>query len=369
MTGCRRSFTEQSRQSFHKMKSAMAHNRVLTYCDNAGVVHTRRWAAKCLAVLLCLACLVSFSACSERKADPEEELDPSSIEYLLKKPNLKVLDIGNSYSVGVFSLLPAVVKYCKADVNDMCLYELYRSGSSFRTWCNLYEDKDTQHFSFYRVIGNLTVNVPYGVYPERDGSVFRRVLTEVEWDLIIIHQVSTYAPYYDSWAGEGIGGFLEQLLGIIRQHQPRAKIGFMLVHSYWDCYSGNKERSSFERWQLIANSVQQLQRDYDIQFIIPYGTAVENLRFSSLNNDYDLTKDGTHLEYGLSQYTAACCLFESLITPRTGISCLGSPALIDVSDTESLYPSISVNKKNALIAQKAAILAVKDMFHCNNPEN
>ena len=308
-------------------------------------------------------------SCSEKIEMPEEEdLDPSSIQYVLKKPDLKVLDIGNSYSEDALALLPTVVQNCKVDVKDMCIYKFIRSGASFFSWCQVYDNQDTYDYSFYRALGKMSVNVPTGVSPGDNGSLFRRVLSEVEWDLIIIHQYSPYAPYYDMWGSEEAGGCLDKFLSIIKKHQPNAKIGFMIVHSYWDNYGGNKEKSSLERWQKIAGSVRQLMQDYDIQFIIPYGTAVENLRSSSLNNGYDLTRDGTHLGYGLGEYTAACCYYESLLYPRTGVSCYMSPANIDVSGKESKYPAVNVNKSNAVIAQKAAILAIEDMFQCNNPE-
>jgi len=330
---------------------------------------TRTWLSICIEFIMCMASQVFFFSCSGCIADAEDDKsDPYPIEELLKKPQLKVLDIGNSYSEDALALLPTVVENCKVDLNDMCLYKLMRGGASFRTWCKVYEDKDTHPYSFNRSIGNLSVPISTGYYSPEDGSAFRRALSEVDWDLIIIHQVSTYAPYYELWDGDGESGCLDELMGIIRRHQPNAKIGFMLVHSYWDNYSGNKEKSSFTRWQKIAESVRRLKKDYGIQFIIPYGTAVENLRYSSLNNKYDLTRDGTHLGYGLCQYTAACCYYESLIQPRTGVSCLGKPALIDVSDLESEFPIVNVDSSNAIIAQKAAILAVDDIFHCNNPE-
>ena len=321
-----------------------------------------------MSVLLMIG-LLSFLSCAEKIEIPDEDIsDLSSMQILLKKPNLKVLDIGNSYSDGALALLPTVANNCKVDVKDMCLYKFIRSGASFYSWCQVYDNQDTYNYSFYRAIGDLSVNIPTGSSPGDDGNLFRRVLSDVEWDLIIIHQYSPYAPYYDLWGSDGEGGCLDKLLSIIKKHQPNATIGFLIVHSYWDNYGGNKEKSSFERWQKIANSVQRLMQDYDIQFIIPYGTAVENLRSSSLNNGFDLTRDGTHLGYGLGEYTAACCYYESLLYPRTGVSCYMSPANIDVSGKESKYPAVNVKKSNAFIAQKAAILAIEDMFHCNNPE-
>ncbi|WP_369699732.1 DUF4886 domain-containing protein [Prevotella sp. P6B4] len=83
------------------------------------------------------------------------------------------------------------------------------------------------------------------------------------------------------------------------------------------------------------------------------------LRSSSLNNEYDLTRDGTHCGYGLAEYTVACCYYESLIAPRCGISVVGNSARIDVSDKKSKYPPVNVTDKNALIAQEAVYLATK----------
>jgi hypothetical protein len=119
---------------------------------------------------------------------------------------------------------------------------------------------------------------------------------------------------------------------------------------------------------LIANSVKRLCEDYDIDFVIPYGTAVQNLRSSSLNNEYDLTRDGLHCGYGLCCYTASCSYYESLIAPRSGISVLGNSARYDASFVTSEYPPVSVTDENAPIAQNAAILAVKDWYSCKNPE-
>ena len=323
-----------------------------------------------VAMVVGVACLISLGACKSRIADPEmPEWDDASIEAVLKKPNLKVLDIGNSYTNDAVALLPRVVKNSGADVEDMCLYKLVRSNASFKNWCNVYADNDNQSYTFRHVVGGQSIGLSSEEATAGDGSLFRKVLTEVEWDIIIIHQVSVYAPYYEQWDGLGAGGYLDVLLSIIKMYQPKAQIGFLLVHSYWDDYKGNKEHSSLERWKKIADSAHKLRKEYGIGFIIPYGTAVENLRASSLNNEYDLTRDGVHCGLGLCQYAAACCYYESLIAPRTGVSCAGNPALIYVSKADSDFPGESVTESNALLAQKAAIMAVKDMFHCKNPED
>ena len=288
---------------------------------------------------------------------------------VLKKAELRVLDIGNSYTNDATDLLPLIAKASKADLGTMCLYRCFRGGGSFKNWVDIYNDNDNANtYSISKVVGDLPANVQTGTGEKGDGKLFRDVLSIENWDLIIIHQVSTYAPYYSLWNNKNASGYLDELISIIKEHQPNAKLGFLLVHSYWSEYVYNSEKSSFERWQLIANSTKSFCEDYNVDFVIPYGTAIQNLRASSLNNEYDLTRDGTHCEYGLAQYTAACCYYESLIAPRSGISVLGNSARIDVSNKITTYPNINVTDENAIVAQEAAYLAVKDMYHCQNPE-
>ena len=87
-----------------------------------------------------------------------------------------------------------------------------------------------------------------------------------------------------------------------------------------------------------------------------------DLRRTALNNDYDLTRDGTHLAYGLGRYTAACCYFEALIAPFTGTTVAGNPYRYDASNDNTKYPAVSVDDSNADAAQRAAIQAVKHPF-------
>ena len=324
-----------------------------------------------------LFCLLSlcFIACETDEVDaqcpsviPPVVDEHRQVHPVLTKAELKVLDIGNSYTSDATNLLPLIVEATGVEMSDLCLYKAIRGNASLKSWCDIYNNLDNNYtYSISKVIGDLAANVQTGTGNKGDGSLFRSALTSEEWDLIIIHQLSTLAPYYDKWAGAESDGSLDELLNIIKTNQPNAVIGFYIIHSYWDNYTKNTEHSSYERWNLICESVQKLQSNYDIDFIIPYGTAIENLRASSLNNEYDLTRDGTHCDYGLSRYTAACCYYETLIYPRTGISVLGNTARY-TSDSNTQYPNINVTDENANLAQQAAILATQNPFTCINPE-
>lgn len=295
-------------------------------------------------------------------------INAQTIDVVLKKPQLKVLVIGNSYTSDVTSRLLLLTKSNKMDVTDMCIYKATRGNGSYKAWYNIWHDNDVSSYTISKVIGGIDAKISTGKGAAKDGTLFREALTNEEWDIVIIHQYSKYAPYYEQWNGSGDGGYLNEFLSLIKEHQPQAKIGFILVHSYWDNYSGNTEQSSLLRWELIANSVKRLCEDYSIDLVIPCGTAIENLRSSSLNNEYDLTRDGSHCELGLARYTASCCFYESLLAPRSGKTVLGNKARYNASSINSTYPAISVTDGNALIAQRAAVLATRNYYKCVNPD-
>ena len=316
-------------------------------------------------LFLLVVCLAT--GCSEKVVI---DVKPDILEAVLTKPDLKVLDIGNSYTEDATRMLPFVIESTEVDLKDFALYKAVRGGASFRTWCDVYENNDKEPYSISKVVGDLTLPVVSGTGNPYDGHLFRETLQSTTWDIVLIHTLSTFAPYYNMWNETGIAGGLDDLLAIIRTHQPEALIGFEIVPSYASNSPANTEHSSFERWSLIAQSAQQLCREYDIQLIIPYGTAVQNLRASSLNNEYDLTRDGTHCGYGLCSYVAACSYYESLIRPRTKISVLGKNGSYRVPDNwRNTQSHMDITQKNVELAQLAAISSVHNPFICINPEN
>lgn len=321
-----------------------------------------------LSLVLCVIVLgFHLESCETVKTDTAPvahvEIDP-----FLQKEIIRILDIGNSYTDDATAFLPMLVEADKINLGGFNLYKAVRGGASFKSWYDVYNDNDIGHiYTVHKVLGESASGIPVGSSDGGDGRLFRNLISDVTWDLIIIHQVSSYAPYYDEWRTKGPGGYLDEFLSILKKHQPNAKLGFLLVHSYSSDYPSNKEKSSYNRWLLIADSVRRLCEDYDFDYIIPYGTAIQSVRSSSLNDKYDLTKDGSHCGIGLSRYTAACCYYESIIAPRTGVSVLGNSARYQVETKE--FNSIDVTDSNAPIAQIAAHLATKNWYQCINPEH
>lgn len=282
------------------------------------------------------------------------------------KADLKVLDIGNSYTQDAQAYLPQIIQASGID-SDFSLYRAFRPSASFKTWVDCWNDADNEYYSIDFCAGTSIGGIS-GHGNSCDGALFRKALQSVKWDIILIHQVSTYSNDYSLWEGNGAGGHLQDLIRIIRMTNPQATIGYLMTHSYRGSYWSNSEGSSFLRWKNTAEATKQLKQEYGIDFIIPYGTAVQNLRASSLNDSYEFSEDGTHLGAGLGDYVAGCCYFEALLAPRYGVSIWGNTFRLTNLD-ESIGGRKNITDHTAIVAQKAAILATLDMWTVLDPDD
>lgn len=278
----------------------------------------------------------------------------------LKKDNLRILDIGNSYTVDATNYLPKICKAAGVE-KGFSLYLAVRGSSTFKSWVDIYNDRDVTENIIRLCAGDNIADVTTGTAEAGDGSLFRDALKNGKWDLILIHQRSLYATNFDSWGGSTNAGYLKELIQIIRETNPQATIGFYIIHSYNSNYVSNTEKSSLERWKKIATATKQLCVNYGIDFVIPYGTAVENLRATSLCDTNEFSTDGIHLANGLGDYVAACCYWQTVFAPRTGISILGNTYRTSHLD-ETVAGVKNITDETALVAQKAAILSTINKY-------
>ena len=281
---------------------------------------------------------------------------------------LRILHISNSYGENLLHCIDALVKAAEIDISKISVGRLMYSNGSFKNWIDVEDDKNPDMYWYYKMTGGLNDALSYLEGGKYDGSKFRSVLKENKWDLIIINQASKHAPYCENWNSTGDGGYLPHLLNIIRKYQPEVPVGMLLIHSYAEKYNANKEHwSTAERWEKIRNGIEWIRGEYDIDFIVPYGTAIENLRLTEYNNSDELTRDGTHLASGLAQYTAGCCYYETVFSQRSTTSIYGNSYRIQEQDIQSAG-KVPVDDAAAETAQKAAFLATHNMFEIRNPD-
>lgn len=283
------------------------------------------------------------------------------------KGNIKVLDIGNSFTDNATVYLPELINSASITA-DFSIYKATRDSGSFKTWYDCYNDNDASDKTIYisKAAGASLSSVTTGSSPANDGTLFRNTLNNTKWDLIIIHQVSTASTKHTSWENTTSDGYLKEFIRMLKISNPQAKIGFLMIHSFPGNNNSNPAGSSDGHWQMLTASTRWIMNNYGIDFVIPYGTAVQNIRqISGINSD-ELSSDGWHLASGLGCYTACCCYFQQLISAICGTSVYGNSYRVAISNPSK--GQVSVDDTKALLAQKAAVLACTDMFTINNPE-
>lgn len=106
---------------------------------------------------------------------------------LITKPNLRVLDLGNSYTQGAVSYLPYLIEEMEVDVSDMCLYCVTLSNSKFSTWYNALSD-DTlfvnQKYRIFKAAGGLEADAEIGLHENADASAILHYLLPTNGTLL-----------------------------------------------------------------------------------------------------------------------------------------------------------------------------------------
>ena len=210
------------------------------------------------------------------------------------KKSIRILAVGNSFSVDamnnhLFDVLESL------GYNDITLGNLYVAGCSIDThWSNVSGKK--KEYAYYKTNR-------YGVWSTTYGQAADAAFDGTEWDVITVQQASP-----DSGRASTFGN-LSKLVGWLQDKCPDATI---LYHMTW-AYQKDSTHWAFPAYygsdqERMYNAIVSATRDTaaktaGIAGVIPAGTAIQNLRTSSLGDT--LTSDGHHLSDSYGDYTAA----------------------------------------------------------------
>lgn len=306
-----------------------------------------------------------------RKINANEQFEYQPIMPTTRQ--LKVLDIGNSFSEDALHDLDGIVRATGADLSQMCVYMLYLGGASFHDWVLSYNNDSKAYYSLRKITGGLTPAISAGF--SYDPELMVDVLTEVRWDVIVIHQRSGIQHYYNGWHNvNDVNGDLDAFLEILHRHQPQARIDFMLCHAP-SSYIGQPNGCSDtdQLWRKNMLSAADIRRNDGIAKILPYGTTIQNLRHVAPEGDTELSRDGLHLSFGLARYAAACTYYQTEIAPFLGIDIVGNTYRPQLGGWEvepensTLSAPIPVTDENAPLAQMAAYMASSFWWQITEP--
>ena len=217
--------------------------------------------------------------------------DETKIEIIPKTKSLKVLAIGNSFSVDAVTYLYDI---CKSEgMTEIIIGNANIGGCSVDT-----------HAS------NIVSNSPsyaYKKYSTEKGGYMTEVtldyaLKDEDWDFVTIQQVSQLSGKPDSLSN------LQTVIDRVNEKCPGAEIYW---HMTW-AYQQDSTHSGFNNYNndqiTMYNAIVSTTKDYVLansafKGAIPSGTAIQNLRTSYWGDN--VTRDGYHASYGLGRMTIA----------------------------------------------------------------
>ena len=201
---------------------------------------------KKLLVLVCLAAAVAAGAAEKRP--------------------LRVLMIGNSFSVSVMRELPKIVD--AQDEYALDITSLYIGGCSLERHIKEYETakKNMEHRPY-----SLSRYVKGQGKPERAKANLIDALDARKYDVVTIQQASPKSFTIEGWEPWG-----DKLVAIVREKQPQAKL---LIHQTWSYRSNSPQ---LKKWNLTQETmfrkVREVVADRAKHFdcgVIPMGEAVQ----------------------------------------------------------------------------------------------
>ena len=275
-----------------------------------------------LLVIISIIFAMQFGSCHMQESDTYNV-------PLWDRPTLRILAIGNSFSIdaveqNLYELAAAAGYNCE-------IGNLYIGGCSLeRHVSNIESDAKAYEYRKVDFYGKLTV---------RNETSIRDALCDGEWDFVSVQQVSSLSGLYETYAAS-----LPALTEYIEKYCPTAEI---VIHQTW-AYSEDSDHEGFanygrdqqKMYEAIVSSVRRAASEFGIEQVIPAGTAIQNMRLTSVGDNLD--RDGYHLN-PLGRFTAACVWLESLFE-------------VDVRENGYESPLIDVDLQK--LAKKAAHAAV-----------
>ena len=203
--------------------------------------------------------------------------------------SIYILAIGNSFSLDAMEYLYQILQ--ELGYSDIYLGNLYIGGCTLQTHAsNISSNADA-----YVYVTNST-----GKWRSKSGGNASAAMKERDWDFVSMQQASGSSGMPDTFEP-----YLSTIVAAVKQNCPYAR---RIWHMTW-AYQSNSTHSEFSKYgknqitmyNAILNCVKtKVESRGDFSFVIPCGTAVQNLRTSYLGDT--ITRDGFHMSYDVGRY-------------------------------------------------------------------
>ena len=295
---------------------------------------------------------VGFPKESQGDDEGEEE-----VIDIYEDADIRILFIGNSFTRDAVYHLPGMIKAAGID-KKIILTHMYYGG---RTAQNYYKNwNKNRDFSCYVALPGAD-----DWYTDKTGSAstLAEMAARTDWDIITVqeHTGNQYAWYWTDAEKTALQGIIDYAKSAKPGNTP--EVHYVMSQAYLDLTEAGSNQcfnSEAEMYNVITTQARKVMAETTFDGIISTGTMLQNLRTTSLNDELHLTRDGFHMNNGISRYGAACTVFESIITPLTGKNLDGNTYRYAAKADDEI--TISVTDDNAPIALEAARAAIEKPF-------
>lgn len=219
-----------------------------------------------------------------------------------KNETLKVLAIGNSFSEDAMRWMYDIAEDCGAE--DVVFANMYIGGCSLERHVSNIQN-DAKAYDYQKISKETGGQWTHTGQGGADSWSISQGLQAEDWDYITIQQVSGYSGDPASFKN-GNTDYVDEMVNYIRKYNTTAKIGYHMTWAYQQDSNhgdfGKYNKDQMTMYNAILSTVQNtvLAEHPEIDFVIPAGTTIQNLRTSFLGDT--LTRDGYHMSYNLGRY-------------------------------------------------------------------
>ena len=273
---------------------------------------------------------------------------------------LKGLFVGNSFNVDAREQLPGILT--ANGTKKVLMGRVYHGGCTLPQYNTNYT---TERFCAYRVC--RPGESIWGGGEEYDTTLQYAIEAE-EWDIITFME---YTGHQCCWSwNETEKGHINGLIEKAFAAHPKKRPAIVLMLTQTSAAQSDLVKNNFggdqmKMYKTITDFAGHVLEDTCIDKVIATGTAVQNLRTSRLNSDkkQDLSRDGYHLDYGVSRYTAACTVFYNIFEPCLGLTLEGNSYRWSESIEFPTSHSLPVTDSNVGLCRYAARAATDNPFN------
>ena len=308
--------------------------------------------------------------------ESEKQIARSNLGIVEGKRTLKVLVMGNSFSQDSFGYAPFIVKALKESCDltiGLCVIGGCKMVQHCANFTNVAQTLDgttynPTNYAYFEYVNNASA------WTNQASKSASQALAMHDWDIVTFQQngydnYRDYATYYEPFCNKTFKALNAMVAKPV-------KIGWLLTHGSYV----SSRAEALQHWEGSRTNSQKVMNETSASVLFPYGTAIENLRTTSITTSYKdaLLADDAHLQEGIStlcaSYSIALTLLKELGYEEIGIwgdrfrpdlTWLNAHNIPGMNFAQSGVVE-GITEDNCRLAQAAAIKAEMNPYNVTN---